>query len=103
MQLGAAWRHAIPGGLPVLGSFVLGLGATVFSLAEGLDQFEAIYASVITGKYWLLSYMVEVFQATLWSSGCTDIMLPHSSIDCNQEQPLDTVMLHLKLMPERLL
>ena len=49
VQLGAAWRHAIPGGLPVLGSFVLTLGVTVFTMAEGLDQFEAIYASVITG------------------------------------------------------
>ena len=49
VQLGSAWRHAIPVGLPALGTFVLGLGVVIFMTAEGLDHFEAIYASVITG------------------------------------------------------
>ena len=51
LQLGAAWRHAIPGGLTTVGSVVLGMGVTVFSMSEGLDQFDALYASIITGTY----------------------------------------------------
>ena len=50
VQLGAAWRHAIPGGLTALATFVLGLGVTIFTTVEGLDHVEAMYASIITGK-----------------------------------------------------
>ena len=49
LQLGASWRHAIPGGVATVGSVVLGLGVTVFGMAEGLDQFDALYAAIITG------------------------------------------------------
>jgi hypothetical protein len=49
VQLASSWRHHVPGGLPALGSFTIGLGVTIFMSLEGLDHFESIYASVITG------------------------------------------------------
>uniref|UniRef100_A0A6S8JS36 Potassium channel domain-containing protein n=1 Tax=Amphora coffeiformis TaxID=265554 RepID=A0A6S8JS36_9STRA len=49
LQLGAAWRHAIPGGRLALATCLLGLGVTIFTNVEGLSHLDAIYASVITG------------------------------------------------------
>lgn len=54
LQLGAAWRHAIPGGVGSVAAFLLGLGVTIFTAVEGLDHFEAVYASIITGEYLLV-------------------------------------------------
>ena len=50
LQLGGAWRHAIPGGLPALASFVIGMGIVIFVSVEGLDHLDAVYASIVTGK-----------------------------------------------------
>mmetsp|Transcript_19912 Transcript_19912/g.25647 ORF Transcript_19912/g.25647 Transcript_19912/m.25647 type:complete len:233 (-) Transcript_19912:153-851(-) len=49
MDLASSWRYQIPGGIPTLASFTLGVGVLVFTTFEGLDQTDAIYASVITG------------------------------------------------------
>ena len=49
MDLASSWRHQIPGGLPTLASFTIGIGVMVFTTFEGLAQTDAIYASVITG------------------------------------------------------
>ena len=50
LQLGGAWRHAIPGGLPALASFVIGMGIVIFVSVEGLDHLDAVYANIVTGK-----------------------------------------------------
>ena len=51
IQLGAAWRHALPGGRGALASFMLGLGVIIFTSVEGLEHFDAMYASIITGEW----------------------------------------------------
>jgi hypothetical protein len=51
VQLASSWRYHIPGGLPALGSFTIGLGVTIFMNLEGLDHFESVYASIITGTW----------------------------------------------------
>lgn len=49
LSLGGTWRRAVPGGLPAWGTFIVGLGAMIFTNVEGMDHFDAIYASIITG------------------------------------------------------
>lgn len=51
MDQASAWRHQIPGGLPALASFTIGIGVLVFSSFEGVTYLDAVYASVITGTY----------------------------------------------------
>ncbi|KAL7567613.1 hypothetical protein ACA910_000209 [Epithemia clementina (nom. ined.)] len=48
MEVASAWKNEIPGGLPTLASFTIGIGALLFTTIEGLAQMDAIYASVIT-------------------------------------------------------
>lgn len=63
VQLGAAWRYFIPGGLMALSTFVLGLGVTIFMTLEGLEHSEAVYASVITGTF---KCAVMVASSAIW-------------------------------------
>lgn len=50
MELTSSWKDQVPGGITTLATLVLGMGATIFTMLEGLPQSEAIYASVVTGK-----------------------------------------------------
>lgn len=50
MELASSWKEQVPGGTATLASLVLGIGATIFTMLEGLPQTEAIYASIVTGK-----------------------------------------------------
>ena len=59
MDLASAWRYQIPGGLPTLAGFTLGIGVLVFTTLEGLPHTDAMYASVITGTYCVLRANVK--------------------------------------------
>ena len=101
LQLGAAWRHAIPGGLPTVGSFVLGLGITVFTMVEGLDQFEALYAAVVTGAWLgcvLLPWRLFVPNGHEKQTHCNMFL----RFQLLQALPLDMAMLRPPRMPVRL-
>lgn len=50
MELASVWQRQAPGGSATLLSFTVGVGTAIFVWFEGLDQLEAVYASIVTGK-----------------------------------------------------
>jgi hypothetical protein len=49
LSVTSAWRHQVPGGIITLSAFTLAMGTSIFSMVEGVDTLEAVYASIITG------------------------------------------------------
>jgi hypothetical protein len=46
----SVWQQYVPGGTATLASLMIGVGVALFTSLEGMDQIEAIYTSIVTGK-----------------------------------------------------
>jgi hypothetical protein len=97
MELASSWQRQVPGGKATLASLAVGMGVSIFTVLEGLPHMEAVYASIITGRYCLYAMegvtgvviVVGAFSFEMLTSFCLACWLL-SPVDYLQERLLAT-------------